>query len=40
MIAWPAAPTPEIAICTSAIFLSTTRRALINAASTTIAVPC
>ena len=40
MIAWPAAPTPEITILTSAIFLSTTRSALIKAARTTIAVPC
>ena len=40
MIADPAAPTPETTNDTSAMSLPTTRSALINAASTTIAVPC
>ena len=40
MIADPAAPTPETTNDTSAMSLSTTRSALISAASTTIAVPC
>jgi hypothetical protein len=40
MIAVPAAPAPEMTILTSLICLPTTRRALSNAARTTIAVPC
>ena len=40
MIAVPAAPAPDMTIRTSAIRLSTTRRALKSAASTTMAVPC
>ena len=40
MIAWPAAPTPVTTIRTSLNSLPTTRRALVRAASTTIAVPC
>ncbi len=40
MIAEPAAPTPEITNRTSEMSLFTTRSALINAASTTMAVPC
>ena len=40
MMAWPAAPAPLTTIRTEAIFLSTTRSALIKAARTTMAVPC
>ena len=40
MIAVPAAPAPDITILTFSMSLSTTRNALYNAASTTIAVPC
>ena len=39
-IAVPAAPAPATTTRTSASFLPTTRRALVSAASTTIAVPC
>jgi hypothetical protein len=39
-IAIPAAPAPDSTIRTSPSSFSTTRNALINAASTTIAVPC
>jgi hypothetical protein len=39
-MACPAAPAPLITIRTSVSFLSTTRSALVSAASTTIAVPC
>ena len=40
MMAVPAAPGPFSTMCTSSIFLPTTRRALMRAAVTTIAVPC
>ncbi len=39
-IAEPAAPAPATTTRTSGIFLPTTRRALVSAAITTIAVPC
>ena len=40
MMAMPAAPAPQETIFTSSIFLPTTFRALVRAASTTTAVPC
>ena len=40
MMAVPAAPGPFRTIWTSSIFLPTTRRALMRAAVTTMAVPC
>ena len=39
-IAVPAAPAPDITMRTSGSFLPTTRRALVSAARTTMAVPC